>query len=149
MFHALNTEELELIIAHGAQLRDTAFVYACRRTCTRLREATAPWVLFYAEERPVEWGRLFTGPKQLRVHAGELSRWAVRGAFAGSLEGLDLSVSECSTFLGVQGAREVARLLPSMGSLAELNLAYNDMGGEGVAALAPAIAASGSLAMLE
>ena len=88
---ALNSELLELIIAHGAQLRDATFVHVCRCTCRQLREATAPWVSFYAEKRAVEWGRLFAGPKQLRVRVGELERWAERDAFSGFLHGLDLS----------------------------------------------------------
>ena len=49
----LNGELLELVLAHGAQLRDTRLVYACRCACKRLKEATEPWRLFYTEERVV------------------------------------------------------------------------------------------------
>ena len=100
---ALNTEEVELIIAHGAQLRDTSFVYACRCTCKRLKEAVTPWVLFYAEERPVHWGRLFAGHKQLRTNdRRDLSRWIERGAYSGSLASVDLSKNKL-------GAKEKGR----------------------------------------
>ena len=76
---ALNSEELELVIAHGAQLRDAAFVHACRCTCRRLREATAPWVSFYAEpeKRTVD-----VGPAVCRAQAA-----AGSGGRAGAMGG--------------------------------------------------------------
>ena len=108
---ALNTEEVELIIAHGAQLRDTSFVCACRCTCKRLKEAVTPWVLFYAEERPVHWGRLFAGHKQLRTNdRRDLSRWIERGAYSGSLASVDLSQNKLE-------AKDANILVPALAAM--------------------------------
>ena len=98
-----------------------------------------PWVRFHAEEHAVQWGRLFAGPKQLRIaDHGELRQWFRRGAFCcglGSLTTLNANLSE----LDDEDAKALAPAIASSGSLAELNSSHNQIRAEGIIALAPAI----------
>jgi len=56
---------------------------------------------------------------------------------------LSIRMTRCE--LGVEGARMLAELLPSMGSIGTLVLQHNNIGSEGASLLAPAIAVCSSL----